>query len=312
MAWTSYGYPGTILAPAWATMISRVGSTQYGVTGTTGWQVTATAGPRAVSIAPGNGWGAGVYDSSPTAQTLFLSSVPTGTRWDMIVVRRTWGTTNASDFFVIEGGSSKALPSRNTNRGVLDDQPIALVRVIAGSNAVQEIVDLRVWPSDQGMIGYDNLALSYMSRPGTVITINGYRWTRNVNSTYGLEWLSERIYATSVNTGTIAPATGFSVDSVAFESRGAVAQLVFTITRTGANMTAAPSDGDVSNVLLGTLSDWACPIIATPLSHLSTGPLVSGYMFSTGEVRLGAAMPGWIWKKGDSIQLAATFIRAGS
>lgn len=173
MAITSTGYDGTIDEQAWAQMIPSVGSSEYGVEDFGDWKVTAVSGQdRTVSIAAGSGWGKGIYDVSTTNVTVQLATISSGSRWDMIVMRRDWsGAGGSSSFTKIQGTASKSLPTKNTSPGTLDDQPLALVQVTAGQTQPTAIVDLRVWGGNGGMMAADTLAFGYLTRPGGQLTI---------------------------------------------------------------------------------------------------------------------------------------------
>lgn len=189
MAIISVGYAGTITDADWRRMaVSTVGA-MYGVDDYASWRPTVGVGDRAVRIATGGGFGLGVRDVNDADVTLSLASVASGSRWDLIVARRNW-TTSTTTFVVIQGTATKALPSRNTGYGNLNDQPVALVRVAAGQAAVQEILDLRCIPGDGGLIAFDDLARSYLDRVGTVVRIGDVVWTRTINSLGSPVWVS--------------------------------------------------------------------------------------------------------------------------
>jgi hypothetical protein len=173
MAIVSTGYDGTIDEAAWSQMAPAVGSADYGVVGYGDWKVSIVSGQdRTVSIATGAGWGKGVFDASDSIVTIQLATISSGSRWDMIVMRRDWsGAGGTSEFTKIQGTSSKSLPSRNANPGTLDDQPLALVQVTAGQTTPTAIVDLRCWGGNGGMTASDMLALQYLDRPGGQLTI---------------------------------------------------------------------------------------------------------------------------------------------
>jgi hypothetical protein len=147
--------------------------------------ITNTSGSRGITIKEAIICGDGIMDIFEDDSTMNLNSVASGNRWDMIVLRRTWNATigaSTSIYTVIEGSSSKSLPARNNNPGVIADQPIALCRVSAGQTAVQEIIDLRVWAHNGGMYAKDDLVRSYITAPGTCITIGDVTWVRRVTN----------------------------------------------------------------------------------------------------------------------------------
>ena len=179
MAITSTGYDGSITETQWSKLVPLAGGSHYGVSGANDWKVTTHASlDRGVNIATGSGWGHGVLDTSDAVASLQGGTISSGTRWDMVVARRNWaGTGGATTFVLIAGSSSKALPSRNTNPGTLDDQPIALVQFTAGNTAATAIVDLRCWSRNGGMVARDTLALNYLFHLGAQIKISGALWS---------------------------------------------------------------------------------------------------------------------------------------
>lgn len=190
MAITSVGYDGSVSEAQWAKMIPLVGTSHYGVAGSGDWKVTAHATlDRGVSIATGTGWGMGVMDTSDATVSLQAASIGSGSRWDMVVARRNWsGTGGTTTFAIIGGSSAKALPSRNTNEGTLDDQPLALVQFTAGSTAATAIIDLRCWGRNGGMTARDELVLTYLKQMGTSIVINGTTWCCTPNTNGSATW----------------------------------------------------------------------------------------------------------------------------
>lgn len=181
MAISSVGYAGTVGDAQWAEMVPRAGGVFYSVEDYASFRVTAAAGTRTIQVAAGKAAGAGIYDQSNAVETRALGSVPSGVRYDLVVLRRTWAT-KLSEIVVIPGGSAAALPGRNTTPGTVDDQPLALVRVAAGSTTIQEVIDLRVAIHNGGAVAFNELVRSFLTQLGTEILINDVIWTRTVNS----------------------------------------------------------------------------------------------------------------------------------
>lgn len=174
----SAGYAGTVDAAQWADLIPDAGGSIYGVNGMNDWRPTlGGTGDRAVTIAAGSGWGHGVRDVSAAPITLNHDSA-TGERWDLIVARRTWAT-KVTCFTIIQGSATKALPERNSSPGTLDDQPVALVRIV-GNTAV-EVINLLVYPGDGGAFAVDRLVLTYLDRLGTQVRIGDTLWFATFN-----------------------------------------------------------------------------------------------------------------------------------
>jgi hypothetical protein len=191
MAITNIGYDGSVTEAQWAKLIPAAGSSQYGVAGASDWKVTAHPSLMyGINIAVGSGWGHGVYTTSDTVVPLQGISVTTGTRWDLVVARRNWaGAGGSTTFAIISGTTTKAIPARNTNPGVIDEQPIALVQFASGFQAPQAIVDLRVWPgTGGGMYAADLLARNYNTLPGTRLVIGDQDWMSTINSGGSQTW----------------------------------------------------------------------------------------------------------------------------
>lgn len=184
----SWGYAGDIDAPEWARVIPLAGGSDYGVFSYSDWRPTiGGAGDRAVTVAAGLGWGHGVMDTNGAPVTLNLASVVSGSRWDLIVARRVW-STNTTSFQVVTGGTAQSIPTRLTVPGTNDEQPIALARVQSGSTTVAQLIDLRCIPGNSGLVAFNDLALSYLTRVGTQVRIGGTLWQRIVNTLGSVVW----------------------------------------------------------------------------------------------------------------------------
>lgn len=192
VAIVSVGYDGTVDETQWANLIGKAGSSEYGVDLAGDFGVTPVAGQdRTVRVAPGKAWGHGVLDVMDVEQTLQFALPASGNRYDMIVLRRDWQPPGgATSLAIVEGSaSSVTLPARNTGSlGILDDQPIALVRVSAGSTSVSVTADLRVWARNGGATAKHTHALQYLGALGALVEIDGILWQRRVGST-GAEWV---------------------------------------------------------------------------------------------------------------------------
>lgn len=191
MAITSVGYDGTIDEAQWAQMIKKVGSSDYGVVDGTDLRVTAVAGAdRTVSIAPGTGWGHGVLDTLDANATIALDTVSSGSRWDLVALRRDWtGAAGTTTVVKVNGSSAQALPTgRLTGPGTVDDQPLALVKITAGQTQPSAILDLRCFAGNGGMAARDETVLTYLKQPGTSININGAVWNCYLDGNSNAVW----------------------------------------------------------------------------------------------------------------------------
>lgn len=205
----SNGYDTTTTTPytevAWANAHPSIGLATYGVRSPGDWKVSAVSGQdRTVSIAAGRGFGYGVTDKAVANDTIQLDSILSGSRWDLVAVRRDWTpTAGVSKFVKVNGGATAVIPGgRQAGPGNIDDQPLALVQVTAGQTQPSSIIDLRTWSGDGGgLIANHDLVRSFLNATGTRISINGVNWARRVGANDAPEWFEED------STGTWTPLT---------------------------------------------------------------------------------------------------------
>ncbi|MDF2994101.1 MAG: hypothetical protein K0S37_4615, partial [Microbacterium sp.] len=134
------------------------------------------------------GFGYGIRDASDAEESVTLAPVASGSRWDLITMRRDWDE-NVSAFHVVQGSSAREIPARATAFAQLDDQPLWLARVQAGFSQVRELIDLRVWGGDGGAFAVDELVLQYLNRIGTRIRIGTALWERVIDSLGSPSWV---------------------------------------------------------------------------------------------------------------------------
>jgi hypothetical protein len=189
MAITSTFYTGAVDNIAWAKGSGRLGFS-YVAHGASDCKVSAVStGTRTVRVAVGSISGAGITDVNDATVDIALPNVTSGSQWFMIVADRVWQTTNATSFTYIEGTATRQLPPRTVDPGVRDQQPLALVRIQAGQTLPQEIIDLRVIGSNNGvMVGFDELCLTYLTEVGTVVQIGDVEWTRTLSGAGVAQW----------------------------------------------------------------------------------------------------------------------------
>ncbi|WP_315913574.1 hypothetical protein [Arthrobacter sp. lap29] len=181
---TSYGYPGSVNAAALAFWLPAAAAARFSVAGVEDWRVSVQGGlDRGIRINAGTGCGDGVMDITAEYETMALPLVESGSQWFLVARRRNWSAPATTAPIVIPGSATTALPERSNTPGVESDQPLALCRVQAGQTVVQEIIDLRCWAGNGGMIAASSLAMDYLARPGADVMINGVTWryqpTRN-------------------------------------------------------------------------------------------------------------------------------------
>lgn len=165
---------------AWAESAQSRGPL-YGVAGAGDLRLTAhPTTPYAVNLSPGKFWGSGVWDQS-TETMIVQCPTPArdAIRWDLIAARRDWQPTGGgpTSFVAIPGATSKALPNERENRpGVVDDQPLYLVKWRGGRTQPEEIVDLRCWAANGGLEIVDKVALEYLGAPGATVYLGTDTW----------------------------------------------------------------------------------------------------------------------------------------
>lgn len=312
MTINSVGYAGTVSDEQWARLIPSAGGANYTVESYGAFRVTAASGTRTVQVAASTDGAAGfgVRDVSDSVISKTLDSVPSGTRWDLIALRRNWATKE-STIEVVQGGSAKAIPgppARNTTPGTLDDQPLALARVAAGSPDIQEIVDLRCSVQNGGAVAWDDLARSYLDQLGTELRIGATAWSRVTDAAGSPVWVS----SDQTDTGwvAVAPAAGWvNAAPYVLEVRavGALVQvrgalLVKTSAATVFNLgTVGGAFRPTRNVLLGarhggysSTGDFVGELMVSSAGVLS----IPRYYYS-GGLGSGAILPiGGMWFRG--------------
>lgn len=203
----------------------------YGVVGPNALRLTAhPTTPYAVNLSAGKFFGHGVWDNNESTALVQCATPAAGTtRWDLIAARRDWQPAGGgpTSLRAISGTSALAIPAGRENRpGIVDDQPLWLVKWKAGLPQPEQIIDLRCWAGPGGVeVGHD-LALSYLGEPGAVVrTPTGVRrYQRGANNVWG--WVGVDDYR----------------PMLAIEDTDATAPLIKTDTvtvRTDANGTAA-------------------------------------------------------------------------
>lgn len=193
MAFTSIGYDGTVNERQWAELVPSVGSSTYGIKDADDLKVTAVPGqPLMVAVASGTAWGHGVMDTENANTTITCDSISSGTRWDLITLRRDWQPLAGGPTAVarVTGTTEKVIPaSRQNQPGVIDDQPLALVQWTAGQTQPTAIVDLRCWAGNGGMVANDTLALGYLARVGASVAIAGSEWRHELGANDIPQWV---------------------------------------------------------------------------------------------------------------------------
>lgn len=170
----------------------RAGAPDYGVIGVDDFKVSGHPSiPYALLVKAGEAHGYGVTDIAAEDQLVQCATLASGTRWDLIVDRRNWQPLlgGPSTLEVIQGGAT--IPNvqtlRTTGPGIEDDQPLALVKWVGGLNTPSQIIDLRCWVGNGGVVIADILARDYLARPGADVLLGSttHRYTKGANGSWG-------------------------------------------------------------------------------------------------------------------------------
>lgn len=296
MAITSVGYDGTVDEKQFESIMGYSSSSLFGVNVGGAFAASSVAGQvLQVRVAAGTAWTAGVADVMDTAATLQVGAPPaSGSRWDMIVLRRDYqpvgGTTSLQ---VIKGTSSKTLPSRATTSGVLTEQPLWLIRVDAGRSTVAEFIDLRVWARNGGCTANHDLVRSYMGLDGTMIEINGLLWQRRIGSNGLSEWA---LILDSSDTGWIqgTPRSGWggSNSYIRYRRKSGSVEIRGRINRTSTSEQSVGANGNMENRDFFTLPTGFRPAGASvSLPSGAVGPMAAYAVGSDGLISITAVAP---------------------
>lgn len=177
MAIVTAGYDGALDEVQFAEAIHR-----YSVVGADDFKATTQAGDRIVAIADGVALGPGTRDVATAIPNIQFAAA-TGTRWDLVVLRRDWQPPGgASSIVIIQGGSTKGYPTvgtaaTNWNRrpGIMDDQPLYLQEINGAFLGTR--IDLRCWAGHGGLSAVSEDVKTYLDRVGTEVQIGTDRWT---------------------------------------------------------------------------------------------------------------------------------------
>lgn len=179
MAIVSKGYERALTYAEHGELLTYAGAS-FSVFGASSFEVIPNPADRTLNVQPGRASGRGIVDVSYDVEIVGGDAVPSGSRWDTVVLRRNWAD-KTSTVMVLKGNSTKALAaSRQTVPGVIDDHPLALVRFTAGQTSAQEVVDLRVWNGDGGAAANNDFVRQFLERIGSRVTVGSAVWVRQI------------------------------------------------------------------------------------------------------------------------------------
>ena len=203
--YVSQGYAGTVGEVEWAQQLPYAGGSDYSVHDVASHAVSiVTAADRTVKVTAGPVYGRGVRDVLAADTNVQLDAAAAGqTRFDLLVVRRRWsppgGTTTleivkgtpAATNAVTDAVRLSAFVTRKTLAAAattasaaatadsaVDEQPIALVQVVAGQQNPVIVADLRCWHANGGLVAAHDYARQYLVALGTQVRIGDVLWSR--------------------------------------------------------------------------------------------------------------------------------------
>ena len=260
MAITTGGYDGTINEVQFATMFPR-----YSLLGPEDLKATTQAGDRIVSIGNGTALGPGTIDVCTNLPTIQFNAA-TGTRWDLVVLRRDWQPPGGlSEIKIIEGGTSQAYPAVGTaanqwNRrpGIMDDQPLYLQQV--NGTLLGTRIDLRAWSSHGGVTAAHEMAKTYLETLGAEVLIGQTRWQYVIGANSVPGWVAQG-EPTFYTPGTAA---GWAVTGqIASEPAGSKRRVTVDVSvkRTGAAFTLDSGEWEELFNLIPTALQTTGPVV---------------------------------------------------
>lgn len=283
LAIQSWGYAGTI-APGsvWANMQKGLGRRYWVESGASVRCTPVVGGTRQIQLTSGYFGGWGVLDYNDATATIQLPIVGSGTRFYLIVARRTWGATNATTFVAIDGGTSSAtLPARNTTPGTLDDQPLWLVPLTAGNDTPGTPIDVRaVGAGDGPFRSGSDLARQYMDFEGVQLAIGTNLWTREPDGAGNPQWVKDPGVTDRVNLPVATQNAVWTSEAgwsgtdqrIRAVRQGNLVDLRIELKRTGARVLVDANGGIVGgDIKIGTVNTVFCPSEITPFTYTYLG-----------------------------------------
>lgn len=283
MTINSYGFDSTVTEGPWATMAKMLG-VESGF-GQGAYAPSTSAVPYYINCAPGPAMSSGVLAISDAVVSVGpFDPVSSGSRWDVIVLRRNW-TDNATTLIKINGptGGAKTFPLLESSPGDVEDQLVAWVNWTAGST-VPVIEDLRTYASQVWRV--PSLSVIRFPRLGMeAVTPDGRRWCYEVIAG-APQWRGDRsILSTpgqlSLVSGSslLTPAAGWDIGSgatalvcQAIPLTGNLFQLDIELRRSASGViTANDNSGNFDDIVIAKLKAPFLPEHSVPCNMTYVG-----------------------------------------
>lgn len=302
LAGNSKGYAGTFAdGQVWANLQYSLGN-RYTVADQGSVAVTAAGGgTRQVSISAGRLGGWGIYDFNDASELVQLPTVSSGTKWFLIVARRTWatldGVTNATQFYVIDPGWTSApatLPAVGTGvsqwnqrPGIRDDQPLAIVPLTAGATVPGTPLDVRLIGSGNNFVANHDWVLQYANWPGIEIQ-RGTKTYRRGLSTWDVSDSAVRLLSGGA---VIVTATGWTAAGPLINQARVLSPLVAEL-----NINVRLTSGSVAANSVGNFPDVQFGSVPAPLRPAVNQPAVPcGYAYASSPTAGASSVAGFLF-----------------
>lgn len=317
----------------WGDLLKYGGGRQYWCYGLADAKVSVVAGPTPqIQIGTGIIGGHGVLDRITEPVVLPLPPVVSGRKYYPIYARRQWETTHQTSLVIGESPPvTEVLPVRNTTPGTLDDQPLALVPLDAGSTIPGTVIDLRVCGSDSGpLTAFHPLARQYLTWLGAEVRIGSSVWRRLSNATGTLhDWVEtgpdvrrqltvlaqSQVLSTPAGSGwTGGDAEGTLSQEAILD--GNTVDLYLMLRKSSGGALVANSEGNWIDTVVATLTSACRPDRAVDFSFNYRGAMAAGdtptVISGGGEIRpngdivlFGGSGPYSIWPAATSWHVRA-------
>jgi hypothetical protein len=161
--------------------------------------------------------------------------------------------------------------------------------------------------ADNNLLAYDSASSLWKNQTAAQAGLATSSHSHAIADVTGLQTaLDSKVDESSetVTSGIVSNATGWGSSGATYLEKNGVVQINLRATRTGASL----SSGNITNVLVQTISSGYRPALETLAGGGPTGPVIGAYINTSGGVYLTALGSGI--STGDSIDINATYIKA--
>lgn len=336
MALTAVGFQGTVNAVQDARR-SQFQGVQLPVVGASDALLVAAnmSATLACTITAGVAWAHGVMVTSDASASVSFDTVTVAgqTRWDAVVLRRTWTEEGGTVAFAVVKGTAASNapqvdPAVNNTPGTIHDQILALVQLTYGSSVPTAVVSKRLWASKVfTATTYGALPAASAALYGTDVSlVDGSRYRCLFDASNNPAWVGTSNSIVEL-TGTQAMSVSANFDQgstgallVRGLKDGRMITVDFVLRRTGSALNCSTTDGNFEDTPMGQLvaalrPDAEKPVPVQYFTNASSPRVLGGMATLTpnGVITLLSGVPGqdMITRTGDlySVRGSVTFQR---